>query len=104
MKKSPVPYQRMLFVCTHAREGEIACNNAEHGENRGELLCEKLREELLKRGLEGKIRVAKSGCMDFCSAGPNIMVFDGQGAYTWESGVAQADLPQIAEQYLRLPD
>ncbi len=104
MKKSSVPYKRMLFVCTNVRENETACGNAERGENTGLKLCEKLRDELKKRGLKGKIRVAKSGCMDFCEAGPNIMIFDGKGEYSWHSGVPQENLPEITEKYLTLSE
>jgi hypothetical protein len=51
MKQARVPFKRMVFVCTHQREGEAACANAGHGENRGDLLVELLREELKKRGV-----------------------------------------------------
>ena len=100
MKQSRVPFKRMLFVCANERRGESACGNAERGENCGMKLVEALRAEVKKRGLKGKIRVAKSGCMDLCAAGPNVMVFDENGDYTWISGVTQADVPKLADKYL----
>lgn len=102
MKQARVPFKRMIFVCTHRREGEAACSNDDRGENRGEMLVELLREELKKRGLKGKIRVAKSGCMDVCAAGPNIMVFDENGEAAWYSGVTREDIPALADRYLKL--
>jgi (2Fe-2S) ferredoxin len=102
MKQARVPFKRMVFVCTHQREGEAACANAGHGENRGDLLVELLREELKKRGLKGKIRIAKSGCMDVCAAGPNLMIFDEKGDYTWLSGVTRENIPALADQYLKI--
>lgn len=72
MKRDSVPYRRMVFVCTHARpEGDrVSC-----GPRGGEALCEAFKAEVKKRGLTGKIRALKSGCMDLCEKGPNVMVF-----------------------------
>ncbi len=39
----------------------------------------------------------KSGCMDFCEVGPNVMVFP-EGA--WHSEVSAADIPALVEKYL----
>ncbi len=104
MKESKVPYKKMIFVCTHTREGESACSNPERGKNCGMELVELLREEVKKRGLKGKIRVAKSGCMDLCAQGPNIMVFDGKGSYEWHSHVTQEDIPELtAKIFFSLP-
>lgn len=86
------------------RDGETACSNAERGANAGIHLVELLREELKKRGLKGKIRIAKSGCMDLCAKGPNIMIFDAQGEYTCYSEVTTQDLAAIADQYLKITE
>ena len=100
MIKSKVPYKKMLFVCTNQREGEAACANSDRGENSGKILVENLKEEVKKRGLKGKIRVAKSGCMDLCGAGPNVMIFDEKGDYTLLRKVSKEDIPQILDLYL----
>lgn len=99
MEISKVPYKNILFVCTHAREEEAACANPDRGADGGQHLVELLREELNRRGLKGKIRVAKSGCMDLCARGPNIMVFDAKGEYAWYKEVSAADIPAIVEKY-----
>ncbi len=99
MKRSAIPFKKILFVCAHQREGETSCGNAERGENRGENLVELLREEMKKRGLKGQIRVAKSGCMDVCAAGPNIMVFTETGEQAWYRGVTAQDVPALVEKY-----
>ena len=100
MIQGKVPYKRMIFVCTNAREGEQACANAERGEDSGLKLVELLRAEAKKRGLKGKVRVAKSGCMDVCGAGPNIMVFDENGNSVYYSRVSQSDIPALVEKHL----
>jgi len=94
MKSQPVPYQRVIYVCTNVREeeGRPAC-----GARGSEEICALLKEEVKKRGLKGKVRAMKSGCMDFCEVGPNVMVFpDGQ----WHSGVKREDVPALIEKYL----
>jgi len=55
------------------------------------------KEEVKKRGLKGKVRALKSGCMDLCEKGPNVMIFpDG----ILVSGVQECDIPALLEQSL----
>ena len=56
--------------------------------------------EVKKRGLKGKVRALKSGCMDFCEKGPSVMGFP-EG--TLHSGVTSADVPALIEKYLIIP-
>jgi (2Fe-2S) ferredoxin len=93
MNEEKFPYRRMVFVCTNIREedGRPAC-----GLRGSEKICEMLKEEVKKRGLKGKIRALKSGCMDLCEKGPNVMVFP-EGTYY--SGVAPEDVPSFIERY-----
>ncbi|MBI2119773.1 MAG: (2Fe-2S) ferredoxin domain-containing protein [Elusimicrobia bacterium] len=102
MKEAQIPFKKIIFVCTNVREGEEACSNPERGSNCGMSLLETLREEVKKRGLKGKIRVAKSGCMDLCAAGPNIMVFNSNGSQKWVSRISQAELPHFIEEHLKI--
>jgi (2Fe-2S) ferredoxin len=94
MKEQAVPYRRVIYICTNMREeeGRPAC--AKRG---SEALCERIKEEVKKRGLKGKVRAMKSGCMDLCEQGPNVMVFP-DGA--WHSGVSLDDVPTLVEKYL----
>ncbi len=62
-----------------------------------EEILKTLKDEVKKRGLKGKIRALRSGCMDLCEKGPNLMVFP-DGVHL--SGVALTDIPQIVEKYL----
>lgn len=102
MKESKVPYRKIIFVCTNVRESEPACSNPERGGNAGDNLVGLLRGELKKRGLKGKIRVARSGCMDRCACGPNLMVFDENGNSVWYSEVNETDIPTIVEKHFVL--
>lgn len=90
MEKKPVPYRRTVFVCVHQRsEGRVACANPGRG---GEELAKRLKDEVKKAGLKGKVRVARSGCLDLCEKGPNLFIYpDGE----WLCGVSPDDAPEI---------
>ena len=94
-----IPYRRMVFVCTNVRaEGDRpAC-----GLRGAEKICETLKSEVKKRGLTGKVRALKSGCMDLCEKGPNVMVFPGPSGYggTLYTGVSPEDIPELIEKTL----
>lgn len=85
----------MIFVCTNVREGgKIACANPGRG---GDLLCAKLKAYVGEAGLKGRVRVVRSGCLDLCAQGPNLMVWP-EGV--WYKGVSEADLPAILTKHL----
>ena len=96
MKSQSIPYQRAIFVCTNIREGD---DRPSCGLRGGAEICERLKDEVKKRGLKGKIRAMKSGCMDVCEAGPNVMVFP-EGV--WLSEVKESDVPALSDKYLKL--
>ena len=89
------PYKRVIFVCCNSREQGICCSPS--GTLEGEQIRGWLKEYVKSKGLKGKIRVAKSGCMDLCSHGPNVMIFPDN---IWLKGVKKEDLAQITEQYI----
>lgn len=91
MKRSPLPYNRIVFVCTNQRApGERVCC-ADGG---GKCLRDTLKQMVKDKGLRGRIRVSASGCMDRCEDGPNIMIFPDN---IWYSGVQEADLPALLD-------
>lgn len=92
MKTTKIPFQKTLFVCTNTREGgRVACGNPGRG---GEELCEELKAYIKEAGLKGKVRVARSGCLDLCEKGPNVFVYpDGE----WLSDVQHESIPEIIQ-------
>jgi (2Fe-2S) ferredoxin len=90
MKNEKVPFLKTVFVCTNVRDGgRVACGNPGRG---GLELCEALKHGVKRMGLKGKVRVARTGCLDLCEKGPNIFLYpDGQ----WLSGAAPADADGI---------
>ena len=94
MNDGKVPYRRMIFVCTNAaHDGDRPVCAAGGSEE----VLKALKEEVKQRGLKGKIRALKSGCMDLCEKGPNVMVFP-EG--TLHSGVTPEDVPALVGKYL----
>ena len=95
MKTEKIPYQRMIFVCLNSsHDGEDRPVCAAGG---SEQVLKALKEEVKKRGLKGRVRALKSGCMDLCEKGPNVMIFP-EG--TLISGVRPQDIPDLVEKYL----
>lgn len=84
----------MVFVCANAEEkdGRPAC-----GLRGGAEICDALKKQVKARGLKGKVRALKSGCMDLCEKGPNVMVFPEQ---TLLSGVSVDNVPSLVDAYL----
>ncbi|MEX0986446.1 MAG: NADH-quinone oxidoreductase subunit NuoF [Bacteroidales bacterium] len=65
-------YRMHLLVC-----GGTSCNGSDSN-----LLVEKLKEELIKKGLEGAVQVIMTGCFGFCEKGPIVKVLPDNTFYT----------------------
>ncbi|UPT74728.1 MAG: (2Fe-2S) ferredoxin domain-containing protein [Elusimicrobiota bacterium] len=91
MDKKKVPFRKTVFVCVNTRPdgARVACGNPGRG---GLELCEALKHAVKEKGLKGKVRVAKSGCLDLCEQGPNAFVYPGD---EWYSGVTPQDTAAI---------
>ncbi len=89
MEKHPVPYKKTVFVCVNERPpgGPPCC----YGRGAAGLHAS-LKEKVKTLGLGKAIRVSKSGCLNQCLHGPNIMVFPDN---VWYSGVTEDDLDAI---------
>jgi (2Fe-2S) ferredoxin len=64
-------------------------------------MVEELKKVAKERNLKGKLRVAKSGCLDLCAFGPNIMIWP-EGI--WYMKVTKTDIPEIIDTYLKLEE
>ena len=60
-------------------------------------IAEKLKEELIKKGLEKEVNVITTGCFGLCALGP-IMVVYPEGSFY--SMVKVEDIPEIVEEHL----
>ncbi len=90
MERKAVPFLKTLFVCVNARaDGRTACANPGRG---GDEVCSALKHEVKKRGLKGRVRVARAGCLDLCEKGPNAFLYP-EGR--WYSGLKPEDVPAL---------
>ena len=95
MIKREQPYKRQIFMCINNRHGESpSC-----GHSGSEEIVEELKNVAKELKLKGKLRVAKSGCLDLCAFGPNLMIWP-EGI--WYMKVTKEDIPEIVETYLKL--
>ncbi len=97
MIKRPQPYKRRIYICINNRHGESpSC-----GHSGSEEIVEELKKVSKELNLKGKLRVAKSGCMDLCAFGPNMMIWP-EGL--WYMKVTKENIPEIIETYLKLEE
>ncbi len=87
MEKGKPSFQKYLFVCENQKEG--ACCGAE-----GAQLRESLKQAAKDKGISKTLRVSRSGCLDVCADGPNVLLLhDG----VWFKKVSLADIPEIIQ-------
>ncbi len=93
MDKRRSPYLKHLYVCVNQRDPGKSCCAA----GGGEAILEKLKAAVKERGLKGRARVSRSGCMDLCAQGPNVMVYPD---HQWYSHVGLGDVDEIIREQL----
>ncbi len=91
METSKPQFERYIFVCINERpEGDrISC-----GKSCGKELHAKLKEAVKQAGLADKIRVSKSGCLDVCEEGANILIYPEN---IWLNHVEMSDVSAVLE-------
>jgi (2Fe-2S) ferredoxin len=87
-------YDKHIFICTNQKaEGKACC-----GETRGMELVNKFKEVLRDKGLQGKVRAQRSGCLDACGNGPALVIYP-EGTYYGQ--VTIYDVERIVEQHIQ---
>ncbi len=86
MEFSKPAFQKYLFVCENKRSEGDCCAEA------GAHLRECLKTAVKERGLNHKIRVSRSGCLDVCSEGPNVLLMPDN---VWFKHVSEKDVKEI---------
>ena len=84
-------WARHVFVCTSGKY----CPEVD-GDGRG--VHARLKERVAAEGLNGRVRVNHSGCLDQCGYGPMIVVYPES---VWYWGVQIADVDEIVREHLR---
>jgi (2Fe-2S) ferredoxin len=79
MIQRPVPFQRIVFVCTHARpDGHPKPSCGLRG---GADIREKLKLMVEEKGLQQAVKIFQSGCQGGCEFGPVLMTVSDQKMY-----------------------
>ena len=83
-------YEKHIFICANQKApGKQCC-----GEVHGLALVEKFRVAIAEKGLTGKVRAQRSGCLDACKFGPSVVVYP-EGTYY--GNVQFEDVERIVE-------
>ena len=69
-------FEKHIFICANEKAPGKACC----GEKNGMALVEKFREVLAEKGLKGKVRAQRAGCLDACNFGPALVIYP-EGTY-----------------------
>ncbi len=89
------PYQKHIFICTNERptgHPRGCC------QEKGSLKIRELfKEEVKRRGLQGKVRANAAGCLDACELGPTVVVYP-EGV--WYRVQTPEDVKEIMDQHI----
>jgi (2Fe-2S) ferredoxin len=88
-------FERHIFICINERPGNDprGCCAARGAAG----VMEAFRLELSRRGLRGRMRANKAGCLDNCARGVSVVVYP-EGV--WYGGVQPQDVAEIVEKHL----
>lgn len=88
-------FEKHVFVCINERKPDDpkGCCKSKGSQ----AIVEAMKEEIKKRGLNKKIRINKSGCLDQCSKGVSMVVYP-EGV--WYGKVTMNDVTEIIESHL----
>jgi (2Fe-2S) ferredoxin len=66
------PFEKHFLICTGAR-----CNDLKHGDQRGELIRDELKDLNKSLGRKPTVRICAVSCLDLCDDGPNMIAWPG---------------------------
>lgn len=88
-------YIRHIFICTNRRRDDDPKGSC--AQKGSEEIRELLKKELHARGLKTEVRANRSGCLDVCEHGPNVVIYP-EGV--WYHGVTKEDISEIIEKHV----
>lgn len=88
MERSRPEFLKYIFVCENEREDGKCCMPA------GKVVREALKAKVKAMGLDKKIRVSRTGCLDLCAEGPSVLLMPDN---VWFKRVEEKDVDAIIE-------
>ena len=93
-------FQHLVFVCTNARgeDDPRGCCQSRGGQE----LLDRLKELTRQHHLAGKVRVTRSGCLDYCAKGCALVIFSAAPApqETWYTRAGPSDADALFESHI----
>ena len=86
--------ERWILVCTNKPETH---DTTKCGHRNSLALAEELKSYVKEKGLKGKVRIVKSGCLDQCGNGPIACIMPENA---WYKNVNEKDLKEIKERFV----
>jgi (2Fe-2S) ferredoxin len=87
--------EKHVFVCLNSRPPDD--DRGDCLSKGGEAVHVAFKEALHARGMKGRMRANKAGCLDQCKHGCTVVVYPEQ---VWYGHVTPEDVPEIVEQHL----
>lgn len=93
-------FKHMLFVCTNERDPSDPRGDCKA--RGGEELLGRLKELVAENKLKGKVRVTKSGCLDYCAKGCAVAAFSSvkPNGETWYTRVRAEDAEELFKSHI----
>ena len=88
-------FEHHIFVCTNTREPghpRGSCNASGSAE-----LHQLFKTGVAVRGLKGRVRANKAGCLDQCEHGPNVVIYP---EAVWYGHVTPTDVDEILDSHV----
>ena len=86
-------FEKHVFICANDKDAPKKCCGSGHGME----LVDAFRASYAAQGGTAKIRVQKSGCLDFCGKGPTMVVYP-EGVFY--GNVQVEDVAEITKSHL----
>jgi NADP-reducing hydrogenase subunit HndC len=88
------PQSRLILVCGNTKGG----TDEKYCWNRGSAdLHAELKEYVKEKGLQKKVRIVKSGCLDYCGLGPIVCI---EPEHQFYKNVSKEDLAKIKKRWI----
>jgi len=87
-------FEKHIFICTNERADTTrkSC-----GEACGMQLVQAMKKAIKDKGLKGKVRAQRAGCLDACDFGPSMVLYP-EGVYY--GGVQLSDVDEIINEHI----
>jgi (2Fe-2S) ferredoxin len=90
----PGKFDRHVFVCLNERPGgPDSCCKARGGE----AVHARFKDQIRARGLRGRMRANRAGCLSTCDHGVTVVVYPDN---VWYGGVRPEDVDEIVDSHL----